>query len=207
MVNYNNAVIYKICCNDVSITDCYVGSTCNFTRRKCAHKCGCNSITNKSYNLNVYTFIRANGGWENWNMVQVEAYEAKDKRDLETRERFHMEQLNSSLNKRVPTRTEKEYYEDNKEQIKKYKKKYDADHKEEIIIKNKEYNDTHKDEMKEYYKNNKTEIGIKKKKYYDDHKEELIINQKKYYDDHKEEINIKKNLRYQNNKLRNFILL
>ena len=42
----------------------------------------------KNHNANVYMFIREHGGWLNWSMLQVEQYEAKDKRDLETRERY-----------------------------------------------------------------------------------------------------------------------
>jgi hypothetical protein len=165
MPNYKNGIIYKICCNNISITDCYVGSTCSFRARKCAHKSSCNNLTNKHYNFNVYTFIRANGGWENWNMVQVEAYEAKDTRDLGTRERFHMEQLNSTLNIRVPTRTVREYYEDNKEEIKINQKEYREEHKEEMKKYQKEYHEEHKEYQKDYYINHKEQRKIKGKEY------------------------------------------
>ena len=35
--------IYKIVCNDLSITDCYVGHTTDFVKRKCNHKIICNN--------------------------------------------------------------------------------------------------------------------------------------------------------------------
>ena len=38
MVNYNKSTIYKLCCKDTEITDEYVGSTTNFSRRKAHHK-------------------------------------------------------------------------------------------------------------------------------------------------------------------------
>ena len=51
-------IIYKIVCNDLNITDCYVGSSINFKRRKGEHKSSCNNPNSKIYNLNVYKFIR-----------------------------------------------------------------------------------------------------------------------------------------------------
>ena len=38
MPKYENAVVYKLCCDDPEITDIYVGSTCNFKVRKHGHK-------------------------------------------------------------------------------------------------------------------------------------------------------------------------
>jgi hypothetical protein len=141
MANYKNGIIYKICCNDVNITDCYVGSTCSFRARKCAHKGSCTKITNKKYNYNVYQFIRANGGWDNWTMVQIEQYKAKDKRDLHSRERFHMEQLNSTLNKQVPTQT-----------VAESNKKYKENNKDKISLQKKEYYEKNKDKIKDKLK-------------------------------------------------------
>ena len=62
MPNYEKCVMYKIICNDTTIKDIYVGSTCNFTRRKCGHKSDCNNANTSRYNLKVYQFIRTNGG-------------------------------------------------------------------------------------------------------------------------------------------------
>ena len=61
-VNYENTVIYKIVCNDLNITDCYVGSTTDFTTRKSHHKSSCNNETDSRYHLKVYKMIRDNGG-------------------------------------------------------------------------------------------------------------------------------------------------
>ena len=86
-INYSNSIIYKICCKDTSITDIYIGSTTNFTRRKCDHKKCCNNSNLRSYNYNIYKFIRANGNWDNWDMVEIEKVNASDKRDLHKKER------------------------------------------------------------------------------------------------------------------------
>ena len=71
-IDYSNTIIYRIVCKDTSITDCYVGHTTNFINRKNGHKTKCNNEKDKNYNLNVYQFIRDNGNWENWDMIEIE---------------------------------------------------------------------------------------------------------------------------------------
>ena len=92
-MNYNNSVIYKICCNDISITDVYVGSTTNFIKRKSAHKTACKNERDKRQHLNVYQFIRAHGSRDNWDMIVVEEFPCDSKNQLHTRERYHMLKL------------------------------------------------------------------------------------------------------------------
>jgi predicted GIY-YIG superfamily endonuclease len=46
---YENTVIYKIVCNDLTITEIYVGHTTNFTKRKYKHKHDCKTKMNKKY--------------------------------------------------------------------------------------------------------------------------------------------------------------
>ena len=119
----NTGYIYKLVCKDIEIKECYVGSTKNFRTRKFEHKSRSNNYSsNPNFNAYVYRFIRANGGWFNWDMIQVEEYEYTTKRDLLSRERHWIEELKSSLNKHVPITTttskadyDKEYYEENKE--------------------------------------------------------------------------------------------
>ena len=121
--------IYKLCCKDLTITDIYIGSTRNFTRRKARHKSCCNTEKIKEYNNNVYKFIRANGGWINWDMVLIEKGEFEETIDLHKRERHILEQSGASLNIRIPTRTSKELYQLHKED----KKQYYLDNRERIF--------------------------------------------------------------------------
>ena len=72
MPNYEKSSIYKLCCKNVDVKEIYIGSTTNFKRRKNAHKTSCNNEKGKKYNMNVYSFIRENGGWNNWSMILVE---------------------------------------------------------------------------------------------------------------------------------------
>jgi predicted GIY-YIG superfamily endonuclease len=148
MVKYNESIIYKLCCNDLNITDIYIGSTTNFNRRRAQHKLCCNNEKTKQFNCRVYKFIRDHGNWGNWSMLQIEQYEAKDKRDLEMRERYWIETLNSSLNKNIPTQTSSEYYQNNKEKIAEHRAEYYQNNKEVILEK-----------LAENYQNNKEVIA------------------------------------------------
>ena len=107
-IDYNKTIIYKLVCNDVNISDCYVGHTRDFTRRKLLHKTCCNNINGKKYNLNVYKFIRDNGGWDNWSMVIIEQYNCNNSLEAKQKERYYIEQLKASLNSNIPNRTDKE---------------------------------------------------------------------------------------------------
>ena len=131
MPNYQNGLIYKLCCKDTDITDFYIGSTTSFRHRKTNHKSDCNNEKSKNYNYNIYKFIRENGGFSNWDMILIEYYKCDTKLELEKREREVIENLKPSLNNRIPTRTYKEWCEDNKEyykQRKEYHKQYNQEY-------------------------------------------------------------------------------
>jgi predicted GIY-YIG superfamily endonuclease len=106
-VDYSKTVIYKIVCNDLSITALYVGSTTQFTKRKSQHKTVCNSSYKQS-EFKVYKIIRDNGGWDNWAMIQIEEYPCLNGNEARARERYWYEQLNATLNAQKPTLTEEE---------------------------------------------------------------------------------------------------
>ena len=76
-IDYSKIVMYKIIHNDINIKECYIGSTTQFCTRKNTHKTTCTDPTRKNHNLKVYKFIRDNGGWENWNMIEIEKYPCK----------------------------------------------------------------------------------------------------------------------------------
>ena len=103
MPKYENAVVYKLCCDDPEITDIYVGSTCNFKVRKWDHKKNCNNENDEKYNRYVYRFIREHGGWDAWSMILVKKYpHVADNQELLMKERKWITKLNATLNKRVP---------------------------------------------------------------------------------------------------------
>ena len=77
--------IYKLCCRDPTIKDVYVGSTKNLRVRKNQHKTNCNNENLKFYNYNVYRFIRDNGSFDNWDLIQLEEVEYNTRAELSAR--------------------------------------------------------------------------------------------------------------------------
>ena len=123
MTDYSNSCIYKIVCKDQSITDFYIGSTCNFKHRRKSHKYDC-----KKSNYKVYEFIRSNGGWDNFDMVKIrDKLGVDNKVDLHTIEGQYLKLFKPALNKyavnRSPAESSKAYYEKNKDKRKIYEKK------------------------------------------------------------------------------------
>jgi hypothetical protein len=57
-------------------------------RRKWQHKNACNNETYKNYYFNVYKFIRDNGGWDNWDMIEIERFEAIDGDDAKKKRKI-----------------------------------------------------------------------------------------------------------------------
>ena len=182
--DYSKGLIYKLCSNDTDIKDIYVGSTTNFNYRKTQHKTNCNNEKQSAYNRNVYKFIRENGGWEEWNMILVESYPCKSSLDLHKREREIIEELKSTLNKHIPSRTKKEWRENNKEHIAVYRKKHYEENKEQKKEYRKKNYEENKEKIleqkKEYYEKNKEQIAEKSKEYRNDNKEHIAKKQKEY---------------------------
>ena len=128
MVNYSNGKIYKLV-NNVD-DKVYVGSTCATLRlRKSKHKQRAGD--EKYKNMEVYKHLNY-VGWSNVEIILIEAYECKCKDELHARERHFIDELKPELNKIIPTRTKKEYYEENKEHENERNKAYQREHREEI---------------------------------------------------------------------------
>jgi hypothetical protein len=134
MPDYSKTVIYQIRCKDESIKEKYIGHTtsCISDRRR-RHKTRCNNEQDVNYNLRVYQFIRNNGGWDNWEMVELGRYDCIDKRDAEQKEDeyFDLMEPHLRLNNNTPYMTEeetKQYDRDynRREAVRQKKKEYDA---------------------------------------------------------------------------------
>jgi molecular chaperone DnaK (HSP70) len=167
-INYQKACIYEIVCKDVNITQRYVGSTTNLIQRRGAHKTNCNNEKGKNYSMYVYQFIRENGGFENWDVVLIEqVIDCQDKQNLHKRERYYIESLKAELNKQIPLRTVKEYYENNKDKITENVKEYRENNRDKVAETRKKYYEKNKDKIKEYYENNKDILTKQMKEYYE----------------------------------------
>ena len=106
-IDYSNTIIYKIYCNDDTITDIYVGHTTHFIQRKYQHKLLCNESKNV---LKIYKTIRENGGWDNWSMVEIAIYNCKNSTEARIKEQIHYEELHASLNSCAPYIDKTKYF-------------------------------------------------------------------------------------------------
>ena len=118
---YQNAKIYKMV-NTEMPNVVYYGSTCKeLNRRLSEHKAPSNTCTSKKL------FEVGNP-----QIILIENFPCSSRIELEQRERFYIEN-NECINKHIPNRTQKEYYQDNREQIIERRKQYKEDNKQKIL--------------------------------------------------------------------------
>ena len=178
MPDYSKGFIYMIKKQDDFNNDnVYIGSSCNFTNREYQHKRGCNKENNKDYNYKLYQHIRENGGWNSWCMTKIIDYPCNSKSELNTMERFYIDDYKAKLNSNIPMRTHKEYRNDNKKKIAEKNKEWRDDNKEKI----EQYG-------KEYRKDNKEKIVELKKQWRNDNKEKIVEQKKQWYNENRDKI-------------------
>jgi len=147
-IDYSKTIIYKIVCNDLTIPDLYVGHTTDFTRRKRHHKGNSSGDWKKcDSNLKIYKKIRENGGWDNWSMIQIEEFPCANSNEACARERYFYEQLNATLNMKLPHTTKEEKVE--------YRHQHYVLNREKTLEQCKRYNELNKDKRKQNYELNK----------------------------------------------------
>ena len=188
-INYDNLIIYKIVCNNITVKNCYVGSTTHFTKRKSQHKSACNNPNDKLHSLLLYTTIRANGGWDNWSMIEIIKQPCVDSNAARRLERDYVELLEADLNMYLPIVSKEEVVEYKVE----YNVVYRETHKAEIAEQKAAYRETHKAKIAEYnaeyYKANKAELAEQNAEYYQANKSKLVKQVAAYRETHKDIIN------------------
>jgi hypothetical protein len=204
-INYETTeiIFYRFVCDDPNIINTYVGHTTNFIRRKSRHKQCCNSQKDKSYHCRVYQIIRDNGGWDNWNMIEIHRQLCIDDVDARKKEQEYIEYYNCNMNSRNAytsridcIKKQAEYdrkkYETNKDEIKLKKKEYDERNREIINAKAREYHEKNKDKVnaysKEYKKKNKDKVNAYSKEYHEKNKDKLNAKRKQYRLDNYEKV-------------------
>ena len=95
-VNYNNTKIYIIRCKNKVVKDFYIGHSVDFTNRKSVHKN--HSKNPKTNQKKIYKIINENGGWDNWEMIELEKYPCSDANEARKREKYWEDKLNPTLN-------------------------------------------------------------------------------------------------------------
>tara|TARA_R110000782_G_scaffold9758_1_gene31163 strand:- start:44 stop:649 length:606 start_codon:yes stop_codon:yes gene_type:complete len=163
MVNYNNGKIYKLVCDTTGLM--YVGSTTKkyLSQRLDSHRS--NYTFWKKHNKKYMTSYKVLEN-ENYTIVLLELVNCNSNDELKARERFYI-QSNVCVNKAVPLRTDKEYYEENQESINEYKKKWYDLNRTRISKIRKEYQQQNKEQiakyLKEYQQKNKEQLADKQK--------------------------------------------
>jgi group I intron endonuclease len=138
--DYSKGKIYKIV-NNID-DEIYVGSTTQpLYKRMENHRRNCRN--EKKQSRRIYSHMLEHG-IHNFKIILIEEYPCKNKMELERRERHFIEVMKSKLNTNLPTRTDREYYQDNKEYIKEKSRKYHHDNREDIKIKKKQYYEANK---------------------------------------------------------------
>jgi len=167
----NDYIMYKIAPKNHELKYCYIGHTTNFITRMRHHK---EQAINENYNkshFKLYQVIRQNGGWNEWEMVNLEEIYGKTKLEARMREQELIDEHGANLNslkayiseeqrKELKKQITEKYREENKELLKEQTKKYKQDHKEIIA-----------EQMKKYRAENKEKIYEKTKEYRENNKE------------------------------------
>jgi hypothetical protein len=139
MVNYANGKIYKIePLIDHDEGDIYIGSTTKnllcqrMDKHRGAYRQWKNGNRDKVMSFDIFDKY----GLENCVITLLETVNANSKDELHTRERYYIQSM-KCINKYIPMRTDKEYYEDNKSEISEYQKQHYKDNKDKILEKKK----------------------------------------------------------------------
>lgn len=149
MVNYSQAKIYKIVDNTNGTI--YVGSTCEPTlaRRLAGHVGSYKSYLNGQYHYVTSFKILENNNYEIVLLEKCDGVTSKD--ELKLRERHYIETL-TCVNKYIPLRTTKEYYETHKEKKRENDKIWREANKEKKRFLEKQWEEANKEKRKEYHK-------------------------------------------------------
>ena len=130
----------------------------------------------KCHNAYVYSFIRENGGWSNWQMVLINTENCKDSIEALKKEREYIEQLKATLNKNTPSRSSEEKRD--------YHTEYRAKNKTKLYKQKMDYYYTQKPEVseyaKQYYLRRKEDILRRKKEKYENNRGFYLQEMKDY---------------------------
>jgi len=160
MTDYKNGKIYKIVCKETGKV--YIGSTKkSLNRRLQEHKQDYKRYCEEKKNyITSFEIFKKN----NYEIVLIEEYPCDSRQQLETRERYYIENC-ECINKTIPTRTKQEYCDENKAKIQEYKKEYNIqyrkENKEKIQEYKKQYREENKQKIQEYYEENKEKMSAK----------------------------------------------
>ena len=98
-IDYTTTIIYKLMHKeDINNANIYIGSTIDIINRNYTHKSACCRCKSKKYNQKKYQYIRQNGGWANWRLVEIEKYPCNNKIEAQIREEYWRRFFDAKLN-------------------------------------------------------------------------------------------------------------
>ena len=165
---YNNSKIYKIepIC-DYDEGEIYIGSTANeyLSERMAEHRKSYRSwkkgISKKTMVFDLFDKYDV----QNCKIILLESVNVNSKDELKQKEANHIK-TNKCVNKMMPNRTPKQYYQDNKEYLNNRNKLYQENNKDKLLEYSKQYRDENKEQKKEtdkaYREANKEKIKERK---------------------------------------------
>lgn len=165
-------IIYKLVCNETG--DVYYGSTQQSLKQRIGgHKSGC-----KAWKAGKNGYTTSFGIIErgNYSYSLIETVECEDKHQLETRERYYIEN-NECVNKFIPARSHKEYT-----------KSYYEANIDSISEKNKVYRESNKEAKKAYREQNKLQTKTQQMEEIRDKRRQIIEERHAYNEANKEKI-------------------
>jgi len=181
-----NYTMYKILPKNATLDYCYIGHTNNFAFRKQQHKAPCIDTSHSKAHIKLYETIRNNGGWDEWEMIELEKFNDKTKLEARIREQELIKEHSANLNMLSAYITEDER-QANKKAI---TEKFRTENKEYLAEQTKKYKEEHKEviaeQMKKYRAENKEKISQKKKEYKENNKEKHQEWQKAWREKNKE---------------------
>jgi hypothetical protein len=193
---YQSGKIYQI--TDNAYTKCYIGSTIEkyLSNRMGSHVSGYKKWKSGKRNSKTMSYeLFDEFGVENCKIELIELFPCNSKKELHKREGYWIKQ-SECVNKFIAGQTDREYYEENKE---------------EIHIKQKIYRTENADKVKEWFEKNAETLKEKRIKKYNDNRDDQLEKMKKfreenkdyfikYAEEHREEKNAKGKLYYEANK-------
>ncbi len=144
MPDYKKGQIYRIVCNITG--KIYVGSTTQSLSVRLAEHRRKYKLFKEGKRRNVTSFQIIEQG--NYEIVLIENFPCESKIELHRRERHFIETL-QCVNKYIPTRTNKEWYADNKERITVRKKAYNEKNQAHNAAYNKTYKEVNRERIAE----------------------------------------------------------
>jgi len=140
-INYETTeiIFYRFVCNDPNIINSYVGHTANFTIRKKSHKDVYNCQNHRSHHYKVYQVIRDNGGFDNWDIIEIGRQLCIDYTDARKKEQEYIEYYNCDMNSRNAYTNRIDYFKNRVDIKAEYDRKRRKEKLDEIKSKKKQY--------------------------------------------------------------------